>query len=57
MMVRKLVLTNEASRHPFRQSSPPPTLVALPMQQPMSDRKLFLLTFCSAFMAFYGFLL
>jgi hypothetical protein len=56
-MDRKLVLTNEASRHPSRQMLPPPELFLPLSPEPMSDRKLFLLTFCAAFMAFYGFLI
>jgi hypothetical protein len=54
-MDRKLVLTNEGARHPFRQMLPTGPFVP-PEAQPMSDAKLFLLTFCAGFMAFYGFL-
>lgn len=55
-MDRKLVLTNEGARHPFRQMLPPPAPFIPFGPEPMSDTKLFLLTFCAAFMAIYGFL-
>jgi hypothetical protein len=55
-MVRKLVLTNEGARHPFRQILPPPGSFHQVVAQPMSDAKLFWLTFGAGFMAFYGFL-
>ncbi|MFM9976766.1 MAG: hypothetical protein ACKVOP_01805 [Sphingomonadaceae bacterium] len=54
-MTRPLVLTNEAARHWLRQIMPPPRLDPIG-PQPMSDRKLFLLTFCAAFLAFSGFI-
>jgi hypothetical protein len=54
-MDRKLVLTNEGARHWLRQIMPPPQVEPLP-RAPMSDTKLFLLTFCAGFMAFYGFI-
>lgn len=56
-MTRTLVLTNEAARHPFRQILPPPGRMRAAKREPLGDRQLFLLTFCSAFLAFYGFLL
>jgi hypothetical protein len=55
-MNRRLVLTNESARHPFRQILPPPVIDATPHREPLSDRALFLLTFVSAFLAFSTFL-
>lgn len=56
-MDRKLVLTNEGARHWLRQIIPPLQNAAPAIaRQPMSDTKLFWLTFCAGFMAFYGFL-
>jgi hypothetical protein len=55
-MRRSLVLTNEAARHRFRCSLPPETLKPLVQEQSMSDVKFFMLSFCAAFLAFYGFL-
>jgi len=54
-MTRRLVLTNEAARHWLRQILPPPVTEPLG-RTPMSDTKLFLLTFCAAFLAFSGFI-
>jgi hypothetical protein len=55
-MDRKLVLTNEGARHWLRQIMPPPQFELLTTRQPMSDAKLFWLTFFAGFMAFYGFI-
>jgi hypothetical protein len=55
-MKRRLVLTNESARHPFRQTIAPPVIDRLPYREPLSDRALFLLTFVSAFLAFSTFL-
>ncbi len=55
-MNRRLVLTNESARHPFRQMLPPPVNEAVSTREPLSDRALFLLTFVAAFMAFSTFL-
>ena len=55
-MNRRLVLTNESARHPFRQIMPPPVLDTSSYREPLSDRALFLLTFVSAFLAFSTFL-
>ena len=55
-MQRRLVLTNEAARHPFRRSLPPTIVKPLLPREPLSDRGLFLLTFVSAFLAFSTFL-
>ena len=53
---RRLVLTNEAARHPFRRSLPPPIIEPLSTQEPLSDRGLFVLIFVAAFLAFSTFL-
>ena len=51
-MTRRLVLTNEAARHPFRRSLPPPiTAVA---RDDDGDWKLFLLSFAAFFTCFYA---
>lgn len=54
-MTRRLVLTNEAARHPFRQMLPPPVVVAA--RDADGDWKLFLLSFAAFFTCFYTFLL
>lgn len=54
-MTRRLVLTNEAARHPFRQTLPPP-VVAEPRPSDDQDWKLFLLSFGAFFTAFYSFI-
>ena len=54
-MRRRLVLTNEAARHPFRRSLPPQP-VARPRNDD-SDWKLFLLSFAAFFTCFYTYLL
>jgi hypothetical protein len=55
-MNRRLVLTNESARHPFRQMLPPPDIEVARDREPLSDRAIFLLTFVAAFMAFSTFL-
>ncbi|MBB3346320.1 MULTISPECIES: hypothetical protein [unclassified Sphingomonas] len=53
-MDRRLVLTNEGARHPFRRSlPPPPPLVAAPPSRTREDAKLFLLSFSAFFTCFY----
>jgi hypothetical protein len=52
-MKRVLVLTNEAARHPFRQSMPLPVIVA-PTREPLSDRAFFMISFVSGFIIFFG---
>jgi hypothetical protein len=53
-MTRRLVLTNEAARHPFRQRLPRPvTAVA---RKELGDLQLFAMTFSAGFLAFYGML-
>ncbi len=54
-MKRRLVLTHEAARHPFRRSLPPPTIE--PARDDDQDWKLFLLSFAAFFTCFYTFLL
>jgi hypothetical protein len=55
-MNRRLILTNESARHPFRQMLPPPVVDTSRHREPLSDRALFLLTFAAAFLAFSTFL-
>ena len=54
-MTRRLVLTNEAARHPFRRTLPP---ASAPKPRPSDDGdwRLFLLSFGAFFTAFYGFI-
>ena len=49
-MTRRLVLTNEAARHPMRASLPPPT--AFGGARDDSDWKLFALSFGAFFVCF-----
>lgn len=50
-MTRRLVLTNEAARHPMRRMLPPPVIVAA--RRDDRDAKLFLLSFAAFFTCFY----
>lgn len=54
-MTRRLVLTNEVARHPFRASLPPPPRVAAAAatRSDDSDWKLFALSFAAFFTCFY----
>jgi hypothetical protein len=54
-MKRRLVLTNEAARHPLRQMLPPPAVARV---APDEDRdwKLFSLSFAAFFTCFYTFI-
>lgn len=54
-MTRRLVLTNEAARHHFRASLPPPTFAKEPAGD--SDWKLFALSFAAFFVCFSTLLL
>lgn len=54
-MTRRLVLTNEAARHSFRRSLPPPVAPVVPRDED-SDWKLFALSFAAFFTCFYTFL-
>ncbi|MBB4153139.1 hypothetical protein GGQ80_001027 [Sphingomonas jinjuensis] len=51
-MTRRLVLSNEAARHPFRRALPPPPKAAASRNDD-SDWKLFLLSFAAFFTCFY----
>ncbi|HVF94001.1 MAG TPA: hypothetical protein VM900_06775 [Sphingomonas sp.] len=52
-MTRRLVLTNEAARHPFRASLPPAPVPKRPARNDDSDWKLFALSFAAFFTCFY----
>lgn len=54
-MKRRLVLTNEAARHPFRQTLPPPP-AARARPDDDADLKLFALSFAAFFTCFYSFI-
>jgi len=54
-MTRRLVLTNEAARHPFRRTLPPP-VVAPARRSDDHDVKLFMLSFAAFFTCFYSFI-
>ncbi len=54
-MTRRLVLTTEAARHPFRRSLPPPAVVAKKRSDDQ-DLKLFALSFAAFFTCFYSFI-
>lgn len=57
MMTRRLVLTNESARHPFRQTLPPPVIApARRRRDDDQDWKLFLLSFSAFFTCFYTFI-
>ena len=51
-MTRRLVLSNEAARHPFRASLPPP-VIPRDRRTDDGDWKLFLLSFAAFFTCFY----
>ena len=51
-MTRRLVLTNEAARHPFRRTLPPPAPVPAARDED-SDIRLFFLSFAAFFVCFY----
>jgi hypothetical protein len=53
-MTRRLVLTNEAARHPFRASLPPPAQPRV--RDDDRDWKLFLLSFAAFFTAIESFI-
>jgi hypothetical protein len=54
-MTRRLVLTQEAARHPFRRSLPP--MHVRPLRNDDADWKLFVLSFGAFFTCFYTLLL
>jgi hypothetical protein len=53
-MKRRLVLTNEAARHPFRQSIPAMKVAAIEPRSTMSDSTFFAASFISCFIVFFG---
>ena len=54
-MKRRLVLTNEAARHPFRQRLPRAEALTLEsIRDDSNDLKLFALSFTVFFVAIYG---
>jgi hypothetical protein len=54
-MRRRLVLTNEAARHPFRRTLPPPAR-SRRRQDDDQDIRLFVLSFTAFFICIYTFL-
>jgi hypothetical protein len=59
MRTRPLTLTTESARHPFRQRLPHHVLEARGLPAAVSDDndwKLFVLSFCAFFTAFYSFI-
>ncbi|WP_203310284.1 MULTISPECIES: hypothetical protein [Sphingomonas] len=52
-MTRRLVLTNEAARHPFRRSLPPTVVRLARPRNDDQDWKLFCLSFAAFFTCFY----
>jgi hypothetical protein len=54
-MTRRLVLSQEGARHPFRRSLPP--VAVAPLRDDDRDWKLFVLSFAAFFTCFYTFLL
>ena len=52
-MTRRLVLTTEAARHPFRRTLPPPAPATRGRDED-SDWKLFALSFAAFFACFYA---
>ena len=52
-MERRLVLTNEGARHPFRRLFPPPPIPAA-VKRGAEDAKLFALSFAAFFTCFYS---
>ncbi|WP_322965522.1 hypothetical protein [Sphingomonas fuzhouensis] len=55
-MRRRLVLTNEAARHPFRRSLPPPVTQSRSRRDDDQDIRLFVVSFTAFFICFYTFL-
>lgn len=54
-MKRRLVLTNEAARHPFRRSLPPPVRPRS-RRDDDQDIRLFVLSFTAFFVCIYSFI-
>ncbi|MDZ7280504.1 hypothetical protein KV697_01985 [Sphingomonas sanguinis] len=55
-MKRRLVLTNEAARHPFRRTLPPAVSQRRRRQDDDQDIRLFVLSFTAFFICIYTFL-
>lgn len=55
-MRRRLILTNEAARHSFRRSLPPPAIMPK-RRRDDQDLRLFVLSFTAFFICIYSFLL
>lgn len=56
-MKRRLVTTNEAARHPFRQRLPRPVPIAIEaVRDDAHDLRLFALSFTAFFVAIYSFI-
>ncbi|WP_168694335.1 hypothetical protein [Sphingomonas flavalba] len=56
-MKRRIVLTNESARHPFRQKLPPFRVERVaPVADDDKDLKLFVLSFTAFFIAIYSFI-
>lgn len=54
-MKRRLVLTNEAARHPLRQRLPRPSLLTFEaVRDDANDLRLFAVSFTAFFVAIYG---
>ena len=53
-MIRRLVITNDTARHPFRQRLPRHVSAVTPKE--LGDLQLFAMTFTAGFLAFYGML-
>lgn len=59
-MKRRLVITSEAARHPFRQSLPPALFTVAKKEKRTSgdqDWKLFVMSFSAFFTVFYTFIM
>ena len=55
-MKRRLVLTAESARHPFRRTLPPPPAAIPEVDDQDRDWKLFVLSFVAFFTCFYSFI-
>jgi hypothetical protein len=55
-MTRRLVLSTESARHPFRRSLPPAAPAERMAKSDDNDVKLFLLSFAAFFTCFYTFI-
>lgn len=55
-MTRRLVLSTESARHPFRRALPPAALAQRTPKSDDDDIKLFFLSFAAFFTCFYTFI-